>query len=50
MVALIQKRQQRRLRFPKSEKDNNKANVETAIRLLGGSDNEATDLWWAKKN
>jgi hypothetical protein len=44
------KRQQRRLRFPKSEKDNNKANVETAIRLLGGSDNEATDLWWAKKN
>lgn len=43
-------RQQRRLRFPKTEKDNNKANLEAAILMLGGTDNEATDLWWAKKN
>lgn len=48
--AVDAKRQQRRLRFPKSEKDNNKENVDKAISLLGGADNEGTDVWWAKKN
>ena len=40
----------RRLPFPQSEYNTNKANVEAAAAMLGGADNTATDLWWAKKN
>lgn len=40
----------RRLPFPQSEYNTNKANVDAAVTMLGGADNAATDLWWAKKN
>lgn len=40
----------RRLPFPQSEFNTNEANVKAAIQMLGGPDNSATDLWWAKKN
>ena len=40
----------RRLPFPQSEFNTNEANVRAAIQMLGGPDNSATDLWWAKKN
>lgn len=40
----------RRLPFPQSEYNTNNANVKAAVNMLGGSDNSATDLWWAKKN
>lgn len=40
----------RRLPFPQSEYNTNRANVEAAVSMLGGADNAATDLWWAKKN
>ena len=40
----------RRLRYPQDEYNNNKANVEAAVGLLGGPDTFGTDLWWAKKN
>lgn len=37
----------RRLRFPTTEYSNNGANVQEAVRLLGGSgDNGGTHLWW----
>ena len=39
----------RRLPFPQSEYNTNNANVKAAV-MLGGADNSATDLWWAKKN
>lgn len=39
----------RRLPFPQTEYDNNNANVQDAISLLGGSDNGGTRLWWDKK-
>ncbi len=38
-----------RLRFPLTEYQGNGANVQAAAALLGGADNEATKLWWAKK-
>lgn len=40
----------RRLPYPQSEYNTNRANVEAAVSMLGGADNSATDLWWAKKN
>ncbi len=40
----------RRLRYPYTEINMNKANYDQAVTLLGGADNEATDLFWAKKN
>lgn len=40
----------RRLRYPYTEKNLNSANYDLAVSMLGGADNEATDLFWAKKN
>ncbi|MDH6307088.1 hypothetical protein M2451_002322 [Dysgonomonas sp. PFB1-18] len=41
----------RRLSFPQSEYTGNLKNVQDAVsNYLGGPDNMATDLWWAKKN
>lgn len=40
----------RRLRFPFTEKDLNRANYDEAVRMIGGTDNEAVDLFWTKKN
>lgn len=40
----------RRLAFPQSEYNTNEANVREAVRMLGGPDNMATDLWWAKQD
>lgn len=43
-------RGQRRLRFPESEYNTNKANVQDAVKMLSnGKDSNGTDLWWAKK-
>lgn len=39
----------RRLPFPQSEYNTNKVNIDAAAAMLGGPDNGATDLWWAKK-
>lgn len=39
----------RRLPYPQSEYNTNKENVTAAVAMLGGLDNAATDLWWAKK-
>jgi len=41
--------QVRRLPFPASEYDGNKAEVEKAVQLLGGEDTGGTHLWWDKK-
>lgn len=44
-------RMARRLPFPVSEYTSNLANVQQAVSsYLGGTDNMATDVWWAKKN
>lgn len=44
-------RMARRLRFPNSEYTGNRDNVTYAVSTyLGGPDNMATDVWWAKKN
>lgn len=40
----------RRLRFPFTEAQNNKSNYTEGVTLLGGPDNETTDMFWAKKN
>lgn len=40
----------RRLRYPDSERDLNKRNYDAAVYMLGGVDNEATELPWAKKD
>lgn len=40
----------RRLPYPQSEFNTNEANVKAAQAMLGGADNMATDLWWAKKD
>lgn len=40
----------RRLRYPYSERDLNGANYARAVQGLGGADNEATDLFWAKRD
>ena len=40
----------RRLAYPQEERLNNQENYQQAVStLLGGPDNMATDLWWAKK-
>ena len=39
----------RRLRYSFNEASLNKENYPGALQLLGGPDNEATDLFWAKK-
>lgn len=36
----------KRLRFPRNDKNANTAEVEKAVSLLSGPDNEATRLWW----
>ncbi len=38
----------RRLKFGKTDWEQNTANVEKAVGYLGGADEYATDLWWAK--
>ncbi len=44
-------RGQRRLRFPRSEYNVNKANVDAAVQMLSnGQDTNGTELWWAQKN
>lgn len=44
-------RMARRLPYPQSEYTGNLTNVQEAVsKYLGGPDNMATDLWWAKKN
>ena len=44
-------RMARRLRYPVSEYTGNLTNVQYAItNYLGGPDNLATDVWWAKKD
>lgn len=40
----------RRLRFPYTEKQNNSTYYNGGVSQLGGPDNEATDLVWAKKS
>ena len=40
----------RRLPYPQSEYNTNSANINEAVKMLGGPDNSATNLWWAKKN
>ena len=40
----------RRIPFPQSEYNNNKAGVQSGISVLGGADNGGTKLWWDKKN
>ena len=40
----------RRLAFPYTEKQNNKANCDQGALDLGGNDTPATDLKWAKKD
>ena len=44
------KRGMRRLRFPFTEINLNKANYDAAVAAMGGVDNESVDLFWAKKN
>jgi len=41
--------QVRRVPFPASEYDGNKAEVEKAVQLLGGEDTGGTRLWWDKQ-
>lgn len=43
------KKGMRRLRYSFNEKRLNKDNYPLAVQMLGGPDNEATDLFWAKK-
>ncbi len=38
----------RRLAYPQEERINNLENYNTAVTLLKGADNMATDVWWAK--
>lgn len=37
-----------RIPFPPDEANNNKQNYDEAVRLLGGTDNYSTKLWWDK--
>jgi hypothetical protein len=41
--------QVRRIPFPQSEYNNNRAGVLTGVSLLGGADGGATPLWWDKR-
>ena len=44
-------RQMRRLHFPESEYNGNRANTEAACAFLpGGQDSDNADLWWALKS
>lgn len=38
----------RRLAYPQEERTNNADNYAAALQFLGGADNMATDVWWAK--
>ena len=38
----------RRLAYPQEERSNNLDNYNAAVGMLGGADNMATDVWWAK--
>ena len=38
----------RRLSYPQEERRNNLENYTAAVGMLGGADNMATDVWWAK--
>ena len=40
----------RRLRYPYSEKNLNRANYDKGVAMIGGTDNESVDLFWTKKN
>lgn len=44
------KRGARRIYYPQEERTNNLENYKDGVKLLGGRDNMATDVWWAKKN
>lgn len=48
-VITDMQRGMRRLRYPYTERDLNRENYDKAVQQLGGADNEATDLFWAKK-
>ncbi|HEY4150281.1 MAG TPA: SusD/RagB family nutrient-binding outer membrane lipoprotein [Chitinophagaceae bacterium] len=41
--------QVRRIPYPQSEYNNNRAGVQTGITALGGADGGGTKLWWDKK-
>ncbi|SFC39744.1 Susd and RagB outer membrane lipoprotein [Parapedobacter composti] len=41
--------QVRRIPYPQSEYNNNRAGVQVGISKLGGADNGGTKLWWDKK-
>lgn len=43
-------KQVRRIPYPQSEYNNNRAGVQTGVALLGGPDGGNTKLWWDKKN
>ena len=38
----------RRLSYPQEERRDNTVNYNAALGMLGGADNMATDVWWAK--
>ncbi len=38
-----------RIQYPSTEFSNNSANVQEAVRMLGGQDNAGTRLWWDVK-
>ncbi len=40
----------RRIQYSTTELSNNSANVQEAIKMLGGQDNAGTRLWWDAKN
>ncbi|HYE54555.1 MAG TPA: RagB/SusD family nutrient uptake outer membrane protein [Chitinophagaceae bacterium] len=42
-------KQVRRIPYPQSEYNNNRAGVQTGVSLLGGPDGGGTKLWWDKK-
>lgn len=42
------KRGARRQTYPNMERQDNTANYNAALKLLGGPDTQATDVWWAK--
>jgi len=45
----IDSRQVRRIPYPQSEYNNNRAGVQSGIALLGGPDGGGTPLWWDKR-